>query len=144
MRNLMLLMLAVVIYAAGCKSDNPTGSLSYWDQQSAKTIGLTTPTPPTPAGNRALYGTISNLNLVAGTFTLTTTDGKTYDLSFSSETMVLYKGGTTDLGSSALADGLTVTVTGYVTGLPVQAKVRATLIIIDNSKPNQDQINPAD
>lgn len=139
MRTLLLLgLLAAVAVAAGCSSNGTSGNLTGWNDQAALVSGQLTPTPPTIDVVGAVYGVTSNVNLGAGTFTVTTPDGKSVDIVLSATSKVLYKGSTTDVGTSQLTDGLTVTVTGTVIGLPTQAKVRAALVVINVSESNQE------
>lgn len=131
--NLLLILLAVVVAAIGCNSGNSiVGPQPYHS-------GLTsvlTPTPPDIAGTAAIYGSISNLT--AAGLTLTTADGKTYDITFSAGTMVRNRDGLVDVGTSELSDGMMVTVVGVPVGLSSQAKVRASLIIINSGVVNQE------
>jgi ABC-type Fe3+-hydroxamate transport system substrate-binding protein len=142
MRNLLILgLLAVVAVAAGCSSNSPTGNMTGWTNQIAPVNGSLTPPPPpvvVPVG--AVYGTVSNLNLAAGTFTLTSPSGEVVNVVLSPTTKVLYQGSATEFSSSNLADGETVTVTGTVIGLPSQAKVRAAMVVINSSLSNTDII----
>ena len=139
MRTLLLLgLLAMVAVAVGCSSNGASGNLTGWNDQSALVSGYVTPTPPNISTAGAVYGTTSNVNVAAGTFTVTTPTDKVVNILLSSNAKVLYSGSTTDVGSSKLADGLNVTVTGTVMGLPTQSKVRAELVIINLSQPNQE------
>lgn len=139
MRNLLLLGLLVALaVAAGCSSNSPTGSITG---QAGLLSGSMTPPPPppvVPAG--AVYGMTSNVDLTAGTFTVTSPDGKVVDVVLSATTKVLYEGTTADLSASQLVDGLTVTVTGTVIGLPSQSKVRAAMVVINSSDSNREII----
>ena len=139
---LVVASVAVVLFSLGCSSYNPASNIAGPTDPMMSITAKTSPPPPgptitppttTPAG----YGTVSNLDMTAGTFTLTFPNGTTRDVTFTSTTIVRYLGGTTDVGSSVLQDGLFVTVAGSVVGLPSQAKTMAQLIIIDNSAANQ-------
>ncbi|MCM2271751.1 MAG: hypothetical protein NDJ18_04250 [candidate division Zixibacteria bacterium] len=134
MRTLLLLsMLVVVVAAIGCNSGN---SIVGPQPHHSGLTSVLTPTPPDIAGTIAVYGSISNLT--AAGLTITTADGRSYDITFSAGTMVRYKDGVVDVGTSELSDGMMVTVVGVPVGLPSQAKVRASLIIINSGVVNQE------
>lgn len=129
-------LLVIVVAAVGCSSDHSTSGLTG---PASLTSGAVSATPPTVAPSPALFGKVSNLS--ASGFTLTTTNGNTYDITTSATTVVRFTGSTSDVASSVLADGEMVTVVGTPTGLPSQAKERATLVVINNGYANQQVIS---
>ena len=164
MRSLLFLgLLAVAFWAFGCGS-NPAGNVTgpaainqtaqpVAQQQefdlSDEIIGppkyteLQTAAPPgaTPeVVYPGFYGMVSNLNLGAGTFTLTSPSGNTLDVTATPGAQILYQGTFYDLTSSPLENGVNVSVTPYVSNLPEYAHVRATLIVINSSPTNQGLI----
>ncbi len=144
MRNLLLIgLLAVAIVAVGCKSKtSPDRLFGPLDPSSPMSGNITPPTPPAPpVVTPAMYGAVSNLNLTAGTFTIITPGGDTASVTFTATTIVRYQGLTSDVAKSNLKDGENVTVTGAVTGLPQQARVRAQMIIINSGTVNQNAIS---
>ena len=136
MRSLLVMLGGLILAAlvVGCSTDNPAAPVNI----SPRLSTLETPNMvsiPTPAAIPGFYGTISNLNLAAGTFTLTSPSGNTEDVTTSPGTLVRFQGSTSPVGTSSLQDGEKVSVSGTVTGLPQQARVRAALIVI-NSRPD--------
>jgi len=120
----------------GC-SANPSASISPTGPLSPSANLLATPgTPNSPVvPGSAVFGSVSDLS--GGNFTLTTLDGKTYDIVTTGATVVRYEGGTSDVGTSALADGEMVAVVAAPMDLPGQVMERALLIVINNSYANQ-------
>ncbi|HXF49293.1 MAG TPA: hypothetical protein VNL73_07710 [Verrucomicrobiae bacterium] len=164
MRSLLFLgLLAVALFVFGCGSNqagNVTGPAAInqtaqpvtqqqefdWQDEfigPPKYIELERPPAPTaPPGTvnatPGFYGMVSNLS--AAGFTLTSPDGRTLNVTTTPETNVLYQGSMTDLASSPLENGMNVSVSGTVSGLPGQARVRALLVVINNSFTNQGLI----
>ncbi|MCI0406308.1 MAG: hypothetical protein L0Z48_00590 [candidate division Zixibacteria bacterium] len=161
MRNLLFLgLLAVALLAFGCgsnQSGNITGPANTtqaekpasqqrdfdWQDEyigPPKPIELESAAPPAPdvLASPGFYGTVSNLS--AAGFTLTSPDGRTYEVTVTPETNVLYQGTMTNLGDSPLENGLNVSINGIVAGLPGQSRVRALLIVINASFTNQGLI----
>ena len=139
MRNLLVpVVLAVVLVVVGCKSNNPSGRITGPFNESSLLSGtLTPPPPPNPVVTPAFFGTISNLNLVAGTFTLTSPSGATEDVTTTVTTIVRFQDFVSTVSTSVLKNGELVTVTSVVAGAPSPAKVRALLIIINSGAVNQ-------
>lgn len=137
MRNLLLLGgVALALAAFGCSSNPVAGAndaSSGAVSSDALIYGSQVPTPQ-PTVQPGFFGTVSNLDLSAGTFTLTSPDGRTLNVATTPGTQVLFQGEFTNVGTSALKNGQKVTVSGSVAGLPQHATARAALIII-NSRP---------
>ena len=133
-----ILLLALVFATVGCSSNHaslsPTGPLGA----TASLAATPTPADATITSGIGLFGEVSDLS--GGDFTLTSPDGRTWDISTTPSTIVRYESGTSDVGSSALADGEMVTVVNAPTGLPSQVQERAILIVINNSYANQQVI----
>lgn len=131
-----LLLMAVV----GCSS-SPAGSITG-PAKEASALNLapapSTPPAPPPVASPGFYGKVSNFS--AAGFTLTSPSGSTLDVTFTPETEVLYQGTFTDVADSPLADGMNVTVTGSVSGLPEHATARASFVVINSSLTNRGLI----
>jgi|GEM_PF-6670224 len=164
MRSLLFLgLLAVALFVFGCGSNqasNVTGPAAInqmaqpvAQQQefdvSDEIIGppkyteLQTAAPPgaTPeVVYPGFYGMVSNLNLGAGTFSLSSPSGNTLDVTATPGAMVLYQGTFYELATSPLTNGMNVSVTPYLSNLPEDAHVRATLIVINSSPTNRGLI----
>lgn len=85
-----------------------------------------------------IYGTVSNLS--ANGFTLTSPSGSTLNVTFTTGTQVLYQGNLTDVAASPLVNGMNVTVTGLVSGLPGHATERAFMVVINSGQTNRNLV----
>ncbi len=164
MRYLLFLgLLAVAFLAFGCGS-NPAGSITgpgstgqanlpagqqqefdWLDEYIGppKPIELESGAPLAPPAPDVLaspgfYGAVSNLS--AAGFTLTSPDGRTYNVTVTPETNVLYQGSMTSLADSPLENGMNVSINGAVSGLPEKAPIRALLIVVNSGLTNQGLI----
>ncbi len=143
MRNILITSVLVAALAgAGCSSHQSAGSLlGPTDPSGLSSSGTLTATPPTPPSPPTpvpgFYGIVSDLNLTAGTFTVTSPSGATSNVVTDANTKVLYKGATSTVSGSVLADGEYVTVSGQVSGLNSHAQLRAQLIIVNANSANQ-------
>lgn len=141
MRYAILLGAAALMLALfGCSS-NPAGSITGPADPAPAGMSLNSapvpgaPPSSTPSAAPGFYGKVSNLS--ASGFTLTSPSGSTLNVTFTPETEVLYQGSFSNVADSPLANGMFVTVTGSVSGLPQHATARASFVVINSSLTNR-------
>lgn len=134
-------LLTLAFIAVGCSSNpagsNITGPAGTAAMNSAP-VPYTPPSPPTVTAAPGFYGTVSNLSATG--MTLTSPTGSTLNVTFATGTQVLYQGNVTDVAASPLADGMNVTVTGSVSGLPGHATERVAMVVINSSQTNRNLV----
>ena len=140
MSKLFLLGVAALALAVfGCSSNSGsdiTGPVGTTASGSSPAPQL--PPVPEPIAAPGFYGTVSNLG--ASGFTLTSPDDRALDVTTTPGTKVLYQGTMTSLADSPLENDMNVSVSGTVSGLPGEARLRALLVVINNSLTNQGLI----